>query len=61
MEKIILSEEIIKAQKLIIQGYYTRIVMQQPSLETIIKWLESDLQTIKMNNTLLNANKIINL
>tara|TARA_R110000787_G_scaffold279312_1_gene389392 strand:- start:194 stop:496 length:303 start_codon:yes stop_codon:yes gene_type:complete len=55
-----MKEEVIKAQRSIIQGYYNRIVMQQPDLETIIGWLESDLQTIRMDNILLDAEKIIN-
>ena len=55
-----MNEEIIKVQRLIIQGYYNRIVMQQPDLDTIIGWLESDLKTIRMDNTLIEAEKIIN-
>jgi hypothetical protein len=54
-----MAEDIIKAQIEIIQSYYIRIVMQQPELETIIQWLEDDLQTIGMENTLLTAKKII--
>lgn len=55
-----MKAEIIKAQREIIQGYYNRIVMHQPSIETILKWLEDDLQTIRMDDVLLNAENIIN-
>lgn len=50
-----MKAEIIQAQREIIQGYYNRIVMQQPDLETIIQWLEDDLQTIRMDGIVLDA------
>ena len=52
--------KVIEAQMEIIQGYYNRIVMQQPELETIIQWLEDDLQTIQMEDLLLDAECIKN-
>jgi hypothetical protein len=55
-----MKAEIIQAQMEIIQGYYNRIVMQQPDLETIIQWLEDDLQTIRMDDIVLDAENIIN-
>ena len=55
-----MKAEIIQAQREIIQGYYNRIVMQQPDLETIIQWLEDDLQTIRMDGIVLDAENIIN-
>ena len=55
-----MKAEIIQAQREIIQGYYNRIVMQQPDIETIIQWLEDDLQTIQMDDILLDAENIIN-
>jgi transposase-like protein len=55
-----MKAEIIQAQREIIQGYYNRIVMQQPDIKTIIQWLEDDLQTIRMDNIVLNAENIIN-
>lgn len=55
-----MKEQIIKAQREIIQGYYNRIIMQRPPIETIIKWLEDDLQTIRMDDIVLDAEKIIN-
>jgi len=55
-----MKAEVIQAQREIIQGYYNRIVMQQPDLETIIQWLEDDLQTIRIDNIVLDAENIIN-
>ena len=55
-----MKAEIIQAQREIIQGYYNRIVMQQPDLETIIQWLEDELQTIRMDGIVLDAENIIN-
>ena len=51
--------EIIQAQREIIQGYYNRIFFQKPDIETIMQWLESDLQTIRMDNIVLDAETII--
>jgi hypothetical protein len=55
-----MKAEIIQAQKEIVQGYYNRIVMQRPDIETIIQWLEDDLQTIRMDDLVLDAENIIN-
>lgn len=55
-----MKAEIIQAQREIIQGYYNRIVMRKPDIETIIQWLEDDLQTIRMDDMVLNAEEIIN-
>lgn len=54
------SNEIIQSQLEIIQGYYNRIVMQKPDIETVILWLEDDLKTIRANNLVLCADNIIN-
>lgn len=54
------QEEIIKEQLLIVQGYYNRIYSQRPSLETILNWLEDDLQTLRMDTALTAATDILN-
>ncbi len=55
-----MKAEIIQAQREIIQGYYIRIATQQPDIETIMQWLEADLQTIRMDSIVLDAENIIN-
>lgn len=44
----------------IIRGYYNRIIMNKPDMETVIKWLESDLQEIKQEDLLIMAKEILN-
>ena len=39
-----MSKDVLLVQREIIQGYYNRIVVQKPDLETILQWLESDLE-----------------
>ena len=53
------TEERLKGQREIIQGYYLRIHYQKPDLETIMDWLEDDLRTLGMEDTLLGANKVL--
>jgi hypothetical protein len=52
-------DEVLKAQLLIIRSYYSRIIMQQPNIDTIISWLQDDLNSLQMNQTLLFANNIL--
>jgi len=54
------QEQVINAQRLIIQGYYKRIYLQKPSIEIILNWLEDDLQTLQMDTALTAASDILN-
>lgn len=53
------NKEILAAQREIIQGYYNRIAIQNPSIETIIEWLESDLEYLKMEDAVEGTKDII--
>jgi hypothetical protein len=56
-----MKEEIIQAQREIIQGYYITIGRNpEITVEDIMQMLESDLQTIRMNTIVLDAENIIN-
>lgn len=52
--------KVLQAQQEIVQGYYSRISMQKPDNDTILNWLEDDLQTLRMDDVVLDAEKIIN-
>ena len=56
-----MKAEIIKAQREIIQGYYIKIGSNPSiSVEDIMQMLESDLQYIREETLLLDAENIIN-
>ncbi len=43
----------------IIRGYYNRILMNNPTIEEIIGWLESDLQEVRKEDVLHMAKEIL--
>lgn len=53
------NKEILAVQREIIQGYFNRICLQKPSVETIIEWLASDLQYLYMEDAVEGAKDII--
>lgn len=54
-----MSKDVLAAQREIIQGYYNRIVFQRPDIETIIEWLEDDLEYLLQEDGLEAAKDII--
>lgn len=54
-----MQKETLAAQREIVQGYYNRIFLQKPDLETILQWLESDLQYLSQEDALEDVKDII--
>lgn len=46
--------------RLFIQGYYNRISFSRPDNETILRWLEDDLQSVRMEELSLCAINVLN-
>ena len=55
-----MQKEILAAQREIVQGYYIRIFHQKPDLETILQWLESDLEFLSQGDAVEAVKDIIN-
>lgn len=55
-----MQKEILAAQREIVQGYYNRIFHQKPDLETILQWLESDLEFLSQGDAVESVKDIIN-
>lgn len=55
-----MQKEILAAQREIVQGYYIIIFQQKPDLETILQWLESDLEFLSQGDAVENVKDIIN-
>lgn len=54
-----MTKEILSAQREVVQGYYIRISNQNPDIETILQWLESDLEHLSMGDAVESAKDII--
>lgn len=54
-----MTKEILTVQREIVQGYYNRIFFEKPSVETIMQWLESDLEHLSQEDTVEAAKDII--
>ncbi len=54
-----MEKEILAAQREIVQGYYNRVFMQKPDLETILQWLESDLEYLSQEDAVEGVKDII--
>ena len=54
-----MNKDVTNAQREIIQGYYIRISKERPSIEEILNWLEDDLQEIRMDDLVNEAESII--
>ena len=52
-------KEKLAIQREIIQGYFNRIVMTSPSIESIIEWLEDDLEYLKMEDAVEGVKDIV--
>lgn len=54
-----MQKEILAAQREIVQGYYNRICTQNPNLETILQWLESDLEYLSQEDAVEGVKDMI--
>jgi hypothetical protein len=50
---------ILEAQREIIQGYYIRIFNERPELETILQWLEKDLEFLSQEDAIEEVKDIL--
>lgn len=54
-----MTKEELYAKKEVVQGYYNRIIMQTPTIEQILIWLEKDIEYLRMEGLNIEAGEII--
>jgi hypothetical protein len=54
-----MNADIIEAQKELLRGYYLKIHYEKPDWNTVMQWIEADLQTLEMDSAVVLAENIL--